>query len=442
MSYKYLVKRLEDSGFETYLVGGALRDKLLGEKIHDIDLTTRARPEQIMKIFSDMKLIDIGKKFGTIKVIYKSEEFEITSFRAESFYKDKRHPDKISFSNTIEEDLKRRDFTINAMAERNGKIIDLFDGKKDLKDKIIRAVGNPYERIEEDYLRALRAVRFATVLDFEIEENLKNAIKNKKNNIEEISKERIRDEINKILLSKNPSKGIRLLEKLGLLEYIFPEVKKMIGFNQHSSHHKFDLFEHSMKVLDMTPANLKTRMAGLFHDTGKIDTFFLDENGEGRFFGHQEISKEIIKNRLKDLKYSKKFIENTSLLVERHMDNTNIYTKKSVRKLLRKVGDENIYDLFDLQKADVLSTVHDNTENILNAKKLLEEILNSNTPREKDQIDFSGNDLIEMGFKEGKKLGEILNEVYNLVMDEKLENKKSEIVKYIKNKYNNLDRNY
>lgn len=442
MSYKYLVKRLEDSGFETYLVGGALRDKLLGEKLHDIDLTTRARPEQIMKIFSDMKLIDIGKKFGTIKVIYKSEEFEITSFRAESLYKDKRHPDKISFSNTIEEDLKRRDFTINAMAERNGKIIDLFDGKKDLKDKIIRAVGNPYKRIEEDYLRALRAVRFATVLDFEIEENLKKAIKNKKNNIEEISKERIRDEIDKILLSKNPSKGIRLLEKLGLLGYIFPEVKKMIGFNQHSSHHKFDLFEHSMKVLDMTPANLKTRMAGLFHDTGKIDTFFLDENGEGRFFGHQEISKEIIKNRLKDLKYSKKFIENTSLLVERHMDNTNTYTKKSVRKLLRKVGDENIYDLFDLQKADVLSTVHDNTENISNAKKLLEEILNSNIPRKKDQIDFSGNDLIEIGFKEGKKLGEILNEVYNLVMDEKLENKKSEIVKYIKNKYNNLDRNY
>lgn len=226
MSYKYLVKRLEDSGFETYLVGGALRDKLLGEKIHDIDLTTRARPEQIMKIFSDMKLIDIGKKFGTIKVIYKSEEFEITSFRAESFYKDKRHPDKISFSNTIEEDLKRRDFTINAMAERNGKIIDLFDGKKDLKNKIIRAVGNPYERIEEDYLRALRAVRFATVLDFEIEKNLKNAIKNKKNNIEEISKERIRDEIDKILLSKNPSRGIRLLENLDLLEYIFPEVKK------------------------------------------------------------------------------------------------------------------------------------------------------------------------------------------------------------------------
>lgn len=442
MSYKYLVKRLEDSGFETYLVGGALRDKLLGEKIHDIDLTTRARPEQIMKIFSDMKLIDIGKKFGTIKVIYKSEEFEITSFRAESLYKDKRHPDKISFSNTIEEDLKRRDFTINAMAERNGKIIDLFDGKKDLKDKIIRAVGNPYERIEEDYLRALRAVRFATVLDFEIEENLKNAIKDKKNNIKEISKERIRDEIDKILLSKNPSRGIRLLENLDLLEYIFPEVKKMIGFNQHSSHHKFDLFEHSMKVLDMTPANLKTRMAGLFHDTGKIDTFFLDENGEGRFFGHQEISKEIIKNRLKELKYPKKFIENTSILVERHMDNTNTYTKKSVRKLLRKVGDENIYDLFDLQKADVLSTVHDNTENILNAKKLLEEILNSNTPRKKDQIDFSGNDLIEMGFKEGKKLGEILNEVYNLVMDEKLENKKSEIVKYIKNKYNNLDRNY
>ena len=143
-----------------------------------------------------------------------------------------------------------------------------------------------------------------------------------------------------------------------------------------------------------------------------------------------------------ELKYPKKFIENTSLLVQRHMDNTNTYTKKSVRKLLRKVGDENIYDLFDLQTADVLSTVHDNTENISNAKMILEEILNSNTPRKKDQIDFSGHDLINLGFKEGKELGDILNEVYNLVMDEKLENKKSEISKYIKNKYNNLDRNY
>lgn len=442
MSYKDLVKRLEDEGFETYLVGGAVRDKLLGKEIHDIDLTTRARPSDIMRIFSDLKLIDIGKKFGTIKVIYKSEEYEITTFRAESSYKDKRHPGEILFSNTIEEDLKRRDFTINAMAERKGQIIDLFSGKKDLSQKIIRAVGNPYERIEEDYLRALRVVRFATVLDFSIEKNLKDAIKNKADYIEEISKERIRDEIDKILLSDKPSRGISLLDELNLLTYIFPEVKKMKGFDQHSSHHNLDLFDHSMKVLDLSPKKLKTRMAALFHDTGKVQSFFLDESGEGRFFGHQDISKEIIEKRLKELKYPKKFIENTSLLVQRHMDNTNTYTKKSVRKLLRKVGDENIYDLFDLQTADVLSTVHDNTENISNAKMILEEILNSNTPRKKDQIDFSGHDLINMGFKEGKELGIILNEVYNLVMDEKLANKKNEISKYIKNKYNNLDRNY
>lgn len=442
MSYKDLVKRLEDAGFETYLVGGAVRDKLLGKEIHDIDLTTRARPSDIMRIFSDLKLIDIGKKFGTIKVIYKSKEYEITTFRAESSYKDKRHPGEISFSNTVEEDLKRRDFTINAMAERKGQIVDLFSGKKDLSQKIIRAVGNPYERIEEDYLRALRAVRFATVLDFSIEKNLKDAIKNKASNLEEISKERIRDEIDKILLSDKPSRGIRLLDELNLLTYIFPEVKKMKGFDQHSSHHNLDLFDHSMKVLDLSPKNLKTRMAALFHDTGKVQSFFLDENGEGRFFGHQDISKEIIEKRLKELKYPKKFIENTSLLVQRHMDNTNTYTKKSVRKLLRKVGDENIYDLFDLQRADVLSTVHDNTENISNAEIILEEIINSDTPRKKDQIDFSGHDLIKMGFKEGKELGIILNEVYNLVMDEKLANKKNEISKYIKNKYNNLDRNY
>lgn len=441
MSYEYLSKRLENEGFETYLVGGAVRDRLLGKEIHDIDLTTRARPNDIMRIFSDLKLIDIGKKFGTIKVIYKSEEFEITSFRIESTYKDRRHPEKISFSDSIDEDLKRRDFTINAMAFRNGELIDLFGGQKDLQIKLIRAVGNPYERIKEDYLRAIRAVRFATILDFEIESELKKAISQMASHIEDISKERIRDEVDKILLADNPSRGIRLLDDLNLLEYIFPEVKKMIGFDQHSSHHNLDLFEHSMKVLENTPKNLKTRMAALFHDTGKVDTFFIDKNGEGRFFGHQEISEKIIRKRLKDLKYPKKFIENTSLLVRRHMDNTNTYTKKSVRKLLRKVGEENIYDLFDLQKADVLATVHDNTENIYLARNLLEEILKSDVPTKKDQIDFSGNDLIDLGFEEGKELGMILKEIYSLVMDEKLINKKSEIIKYIKNKYINLDRN-
>lgn len=334
MSYKYLSKRLENEGFETYLVGGAVRDKLLGKNIHDIDLTTRARPNDIMRIFSDLKLIDIGKKFGTIKVIYKSEEFEITSFRSESTYKDRRHPEKISFSDSIEEDLKRRDFTINAMAQRNGKLIDLFGGKKDLQNKLIRAVGNPYERIREDYLRAIRAVRFATILDFEIESELKKAISQMASHIEDISNERIKDEVDKILLADNPSRGIRLLDDLNILEYIFPEVKSMIGFDQHSSHHNLDLFEHSMKVLDISPKNLKTRMAALFHDTGKIDTFFIDKNGEGRFFGHQEISEKIIRKRLKILKYPKKFIENTAILVRRHMDNTNTYTKKSVRKYL------------------------------------------------------------------------------------------------------------
>lgn len=441
MSYEYLAKKLENEGFETYLVGGAVRDRLLGREIHDIDLTTRARPNDIMRIFSDLKLIDIGKKFGTIKVIYKSEEFEITSFRSESTYKDRRHPEKISFSDSIDEDLKRRDFTINAMAFRNGELIDLFGGKKDLQNKLIRAVGNPYERIKEDYLRAIRAVRFATILDFEIESELKKAISQMASHIEDISKERIRDEVDKILLADNPSRGIRLLDDLNLLEYIFPEVKSMIGFDQHSSHHNLDLFEHSMKVLEISPKNLKTRMAALFHDTGKIDTFFIDKNGEGRFFGHQEISEKIIRKRLKDLKYPKKFIENTAILVRRHMDNTNTYTKKSVRKLLRKVGEENIYDLFDLQNADVLATAHDNTENIILAKKFLEEILKSDVPSKEDQIDFSGKDLIDLGFEEGKELGMILKEIYSLVMDEKLINKKSEIIKYIKNKYINLDRN-
>ena len=343
-----------------------------------------------------------------------------------------RHPDKVDFTKDIVEDLKRRDFTINAMAKRKGKIIDPFDGKNDLETKTIRAVGDPVARINEDLLRSLRAVRFATSLDFQIEENLKKAIKNKASSINEISKERIREEINKILLSKKPSRGIRLLDELGLLEFIFPEVFRTKGFNQHSTFHKDDVYNHSLNVLDKTKANLNIRMAALYHDVGKIDTFFLDENGEGRFFGHQKVSENLLRERLKILKYSNKFIEDTTILVRRHMDNSNTYTKKSVRKLLRNLGEENLLNLFDLQKADVLSTTFDDISNIDLGLKILEEVKNDKIPKNRSEIAINGKDLILLGYKEGVELGNKLKEIENLIYDEKLKNNKDDIIKYIK----------
>lgn len=423
---------LEEKGYKSYLVGGCLRDSLLNKESHDVDISTQALPDEILEVFKDYKTVDIGKKFGTIKVIYYDFEYEITTMRKESSYKDKRHPDKVDFTKDIVEDLKRRDFTINAMAKRKDEIIDPFDGQADLKKKIIRAVGDPVARINEDLLRSLRAVRFATSLDFQIEENLKKAIKNKASSINEISKERIREEINKILLSNKPSRGIRLLDELGLLEFIFPEVFRTKGFNQHSTFHKDDVYNHSLNVLDKTKANLNIRMAALYHDVGKIYTFFLDENGEGRFFGHQKVSENLLRERLKILKYSNKFIEDTTILVRRHMDNSNTYTKKSVRKLLRNLGEENLLNLFDLQKADVLSTTFDDTSNIDLGLKILEEVKNDEIPKNRSEIAINGKDLILLGYKEGKDLGNKLKEIENLIYDEKLKNNKDDIIKYIK----------
>lgn len=434
-----IIDQLEDSGYETYIVGGCVRDEFLNRKNFDIDITTTAKPDEIKEVFKNYKIIDIGAKFGTIKVLDKENEYEITSMRCESGYSDKRHPEKIAFTNDIIKDLQRRDFTINAMAKRNGEILDPFDGKKDLENKIIRAVGNPDNRIKEDVLRSLRAVRFATSLDFNIEENLKSAIRNHAASIDEISKERVQVEINKILLAGNQKRGIKILDDVGLLPYIFPEVYKTKGFNQHSSFHVDDLYNHTLSVLEKTPPILEVRMAALYHDVGKVDTFFLDENGEGRFFGHQNLSEELLIKRLKTLKYSNKFIENTSVLVKRHMDNTNTYTKKSIRKLLRNIGEENLLNLFKLQRADVLSTKYADDSNIDLGIKLLEEIKNDNVPTNKSQIKINGNDLKKLGFKEGKELGQTLKIIENLVYEEKLNNDKKEIINYIKSNILNVD---
>lgn len=436
---KQILEKLEESGYETYLVGGCVRDELLKRKNFDVDITTQARPDKIKDIFKDYKTVDIGARFGTIKVLSDGREYEITTMRKESSYNDRRHPDKIEFSDDIYEDLKRRDFTINAMAKRKASIIDPFDGKSDLNKKIIRAVGNPNERINEDMLRALRAVRFASTLNFDIEESLKKAIRAHAKSILDISKERIQIELNKILLSSNPKKGIEILDELGLLEYIFPEVYKTKGFDQHSSFHREDLYMHTLTVLSNTPSILEVRMAALYHDVGKIDTFFLDENGEGRFFGHQSISEDLLKVRLKELKYSNKFIEDTSVLVKRHMDNTNTYTKKSIRKLLRNIGEENVIKLFDLQRADVLATKYGDDSNIDLGIKLLEEVKDDNIPKSRNEININGNDLKKLGFKEGKTLGDTLKKIENMIYNQKLNNDKKEIIHYIKYRLKNVD---
>lgn len=440
MNKEEVLKRLEDKGYESYLVGGYIRDKLMGRTSSDIDIATKARPSEIKEVFKDYNTIDVGKVFGTIKLITDGGEYEITTFRTDLSYKDKRRPEAVNFSETIEEDLKRRDFTINAMAYRNGKLFDPFEGQNDLLRKVIRAVGNPYERIGEDYLRALRAVRFAANFGFIIEDNLKEAIRKNLKNLEYISVERQAAEINKILVGNDPTRGIRLLDETGLLDKIFPEVKDMVGFNQHSPHHYLDCFEHSLKVLEETPTDLTTRLAALFHDTGKPATFFLDDNGNGRFFSHQKISRDLAERRLKYLKYPKKTIEDVGDLIGRHMDSSNIYTEKSVARLLRKLGEDNLRRLFDLQEADILATVHTDISNIENARKLLKEILDKKPILSRKDLAIDGNDIINLGYKEGPLIGEILGEIERCVFEENLTNDREILLAFAINLGRKLDR--
>lgn len=435
-----VLARLEKAGYESYLVGGFVRDRIMGRASSDVDIATKARPNQIEEIFKDLKIIDVGKNFGTIRVIGHGQEYEITTFRKDFSYKDKRRPGQVVFADEIESDLERRDFTINAMALRNNELIDPFGGQEDIKEKIIRAVGNPYERISEDYLRALRAVRFAANLGFDIERNLEEAIKKNSKNLAYISVERQAAELDKILVGPDPARGIRLLGKLGLLGEIFPEVKEMVGFDQHSPHHYLDCFDHSLKVLEGTPPDLVTRLGALFHDTGKPATFFLDEEGNGRFFGHQKISQEIAEKRLKYLKYPKKTIEDVGILIGRHMDSSNPYTEKSVARLLRRIGEDNLRRLFDLQEADILATVHDDISNIEKGRILLKEILERKPVLSRKDLAINGKDLIGLGFEQGPLLGEILKEIERRVFEENLTNDRKTLLDMARNLGQKLDR--
>ncbi|WP_311491771.1 HD domain-containing protein [uncultured Anaerococcus sp.] len=434
-----VLARLEKNGFKSYLVGGFVRDKLMGKRCSDIDIATRAHPNEIKEVFKDCKSIDVGKSFGTIKIIADKDEYELTTFRTDLSYKDKRRPEAVSFSDTIEEDLKRRDFTINAMALRKGELIDPFGGEADIKKKIIRAVGNPIDRINEDYLRALRAVRFAANLGFDIENNLQKAIRDNLKNLTYISVERQAMELNKILLGDNPARGIRLLDETKLLGEILPEVKAMVGFDQHSPHHYLDCFDHSLKVLEGTPADLTTRLAALFHDTGKPATFFLDEDGHGRFFGHQKISQDFAKERLKYLKYPNNLIEDVDILIARHMDSSNTYTEKSVARLLRKLGQENLSRLFDLQEADILATVHRDISNIENGRSFLRKILETKPVLSRKDLAIDGRDLKKLGFKQGPIIGEVLKEIERAVFEENLTNNRETLLAMARNIGRKLD---
>ncbi len=430
---KKVIYMLENKGYNAYIVGGCLRDILLGRKSQDIDITTDALPKEIIDVFKDSyKVIETGVKYGTVTVIIEASPIEITTFRSEQDYLDGRRPENISFEKDIKADLSRRDFTVNAMAynDKDG-LIDLFGGKRDLEDKIIRCVGNPRERFKEDKLRILRAVRFATTLEFKIEDETFEAIKEFSEYINEISIERINAELSKMLLLQRPSQAIILLKKTGLLKNILPVIDEMSGFSQQNPYHEKDLFFHTMDVLDNVRADLILRLAALFHDSGKLYTKTVDENNIGHFYGHSELSFEIARDNLRRLRYSNNTIELVALLCKKHMIDTRNITKKGIRKLISLFGKENIYYLIELQRADSSSTTLGGDDAL---KNKVEEALAEEDVFSLKDMDIDGNDIKNLGYK-GREIGNILKYLFDKVMENPKINEKIILLEIIKREF-------
>lgn len=415
-----IIEKLDSNGYESFLVGGCLRDIILGNDPHDFDIATNALPDKIEEIFSEYKTVNIGKKFGTIIIVQDEGNVEITTFRRESEYEDGRRPSKIYFSNNILEDLSRRDFTINSMAYNKSRgLIDPFNGQEDIDKRIIRTVGDPNVRFKEDHLRILRAIRFATVLEFQIEEKTYGAIIEEGNSLLNISVERIYNELVKILLAKTPSSGIRLMLETGILELIIPELLDAVDFNQHNPHHDKDVFDHSLCVLDKVPPIISLRLAALFHDIGKPHSLTFDDN-IGHFYGHDKLGVDITKGILTRLKSPNETINKVSVLIYDHMSQHNEMGPKGLKRQIARVGIENIFNLLDLQKADrICSSDRDNNiDFLIEREKEIKSIIEYKEPYEKSQLVMDGNDIINLGYKQGKVIGQILEYLLDIVIKE------------------------
>lgn len=444
------------NGFEAFLVGGAVRDILLGKTAHDWDLTTNARPQDVMKIFH--RVIPTGIKHGTVTVHFMKKEIEVTTYRADQGYSDGRHPDRVIFADSIEDDLSRRDFTMNAIAAslKDGSLVDPFEGQEDLKNKIIRTVGNAHERFMEDGLRPVRALRFASQLNFKIEENTYNEIFKKEiqDKVISISLERFRDEFLKIMKSPKPSVGIKLLEDTGLLKLFIPELAEGRGVTQSDARgfHQFDVLDHNIYSCDGAPQdNYIVRVAALLHDVGKVRarTVSLEDDQDNlgqkieliHFWKHELYSAEIAEKVLTRLKFSNAEIERICHLIKEHMFYyTSDWKDSSVRRFLVRVGKEYLDDLFALrfadnygkncQKAAIESPV---TQNILELKERIRKVEEEHSALSLKELKVNGRDLMAAGIESGKKLGAILNELFQTVLDDPAMNDREKLLELAKN---------
>ncbi len=430
---------LESNGFEAYCIGGCVRDSLMGKEPSDWDICTSCKPNNLKELFCGYKLIETGLKHGTVTVVIDSKKLEITTFRKDSSYLNHRSPQSIEYVSALNDDLSRRDFTINSLAynKRTG-LIDKFGGLNDIKQKTIRCVGEPYTRFEEDALRILRAVRFASTLGFSIDEKTKSALSEQVNLLDFISAERIRDELLKLLTGKAVLSV--LLEYKKIIFHIIPELRKCDLTPQNTPHHCYNVYEHIAHSVSSIEPLPYLRMMMLLHDIGKPDTLKTDENGISHFKTHQTVGSQMAEKILNRLRFSNKDTKYICALIAQH-DNRFPAADKSVKKFLSKFGEDFFVDYVKVRIADIYAQSDYKRDEklslIFSVKAIGEKAIKSEFPLTLKDLNIDGNDLKAIGLT-GNKIGKALNEILSLVIEGRLSNNKRELIKFVEEKLDSV----
>lgn len=428
-----IIESLRKNGFEAYIVGGSVRDSLLGLSPSDYDVTTSATPDEVKRVFFDKKTVDTGILHGTVTVLSDGKPYEVTTYRVDGDYTDLRHPRSVSFTRSLREDAARRDFTVNAMAYSDEEgLRDFFGGREDLKSRLIRAVGDPDTRFHEDALRILRALRFAATLDFTVEEKTAAAVKRNKDLLYRISAERIREELVRLITGKA---AFRILsEYREVIGTVIPELIPQFDFCQHTPHHIYDLYTHTLHTVDAAENTAVIRMAALLHDVGKPQCFFRDEKGIGHFYGHEEVSAMLADRRLRALRFDNKTRERIVLLIRKH-GVVLPKTDRALKRLLASVGEEAFFELLLLKQADnaSLAPMHlPRLQEIRDVEKRARDLLAQTPCLTLSALAIGGDDLILLGIPRGKKIGEMLSAALSAVIDGKVENEREALLALVK----------
>ena len=434
-----IIRTLQEAGYEAYIVGGCVRDAVLNKEPDDWDITTSAKPMEVKKLFD--RTIDTGLQHGTVTVMFGKEGYEVTTYRVDGKYEDHRRPNSVIFTSNLVEDMKRRDFTINAMAYNDAEgIVDHFHGVEDLESHVIRCVGNPSERFDEDALRILRALRFSAQLDFEIDENTKEAIRNQAEFLKDISAERINVELTKLLMSDHPERLITAYE-LGVTRIILPEFDAMMETPQVNRHHAYNVGEHTVKVIKAVPKDKALRWAALLHDVAKPVTQTNDGEWD-HFYGHNEKGVDMAAGVLRRLKFDNATIDRVKRLVYWHDYGMGQVPKiKAFRKALNKMGKDLFEDYTYIKYADIMAQSNYHREDKLNNLEVLKEYYKEIVDKEQcvtiKELAITGRDLIDLGMKPGPMLGATLNMLLDKVLEEPELNDKEKLIGIVKDNMKN-----